>query len=74
MLDLQKPESQAPSLADLLGSVQEYPGEGKPQAANKHAFHFIVGDHSLEQLSFEQLGLTAFDPDSLDWWSESESA
>lgn len=74
MLNPQKAESQATSPADLIGSVQEYPREGEPQAATQHAFHFIAEGHPLEQCSFEQLGLTAFDPDKLDWWFENESA
>lgn len=73
MLNPRKAESQAATPADLIGSAQEYSRGGELKAINQHAFQFIVGDQPLEQCSFEQLGLTAFDPDSVDWWSENES-
>lgn len=71
MLNSRISESEGASPADLNGAVPKNLRGNK--AAHQPDFHFIVEDQALEQCSFEQLGLIAFDPDQLDWWSENES-
>lgn len=74
MLNPQKPEAQEAAPQDLIPPIQGHARTCERQARPTHAFDFVAANHPYEKLSFEQLGLIPFDPDSVDWWSDNESA
>jgi len=71
MLDPGK-SSNAAASPDLIRTINESAVGWEFEADNKQAFQFIDEGRPLWQLGFEHLGLVAFDPDSVDWWSAND--
>ena len=73
MLNFREPESKTDTPSELAMSAEQS-ALCVSKKTNQRPPYIFTHDSLLEQLSFEQLGLVAFDPDRLDWWSSNESA